>query len=315
MQISYDGKFRKKVPFAAVSVIALDDENLSFQAKGLYALIQRYITLQDKNFVLYKSMLLGKSTNGIRSFNTAWDELKNAGYLKQFRIREEKGFRYEYDLLDEPDLETPSTINIKLDGSISEKGISTEENTEKAQEYELADNADVELFEEDSATEVETVGEPLDDSTVYASNNRLSALQQNESTNSFMKNDKSVVKNKSPNDQIFVDVNRRLNLLDMPYPDKTLPEYLQSNDLYSIRDLVVEILTSHSSKIRINGEMKNGDEVRKVFEKFEYKHFIYLEESLDKNQTEITNVKSYLVTSIYNAVITYDIQKLFLSNK
>ena len=119
MQDKHDGKFRKKVSFAAVSNVALRDKNLSLKAKGLYALIQSYITLE--NFTLYKSYLKSLSTDGLRSFNTAWEELKEFGYLKQLRIRDENGFRYEYELLDEPDTETPATINIKLDGTVSEK--------------------------------------------------------------------------------------------------------------------------------------------------------------------------------------------------
>lgn len=118
MSVSQDGKFKKKTPFASVSIIALRDKTLSAQAKGLYAIIQSYITLED--FTLYKSFLLEQSTNGLRSFNTMWNELKEKGYLKQYRIRTEKGFRYEYELLDEPNTETPATFNVRMDGTISE---------------------------------------------------------------------------------------------------------------------------------------------------------------------------------------------------
>ena len=47
------GTFRKKkIYFSQVSNEALRDENLSLKAKGLYALIQSYITIE--NFILYK---------------------------------------------------------------------------------------------------------------------------------------------------------------------------------------------------------------------------------------------------------------------
>lgn len=130
--VSQDGKFRKKKSYAIVSNFALRDKNLSNKAKGLYAIISSYLTMDD-DFELYKSFLINSSTDGIRSFNTAWDELKNTGYLKQRRIRTENSFTYEYDLLDEPDLDTPPTINIKLDGSISEKSSACKpkEKTEK----------------------------------------------------------------------------------------------------------------------------------------------------------------------------------------
>lgn len=118
MSVSQDGKFKKKISFATVSNVALRDKNLSIKAKGLYAIIQSYITLD--NFTLYKSFLIEQSIDGIRSFNSGWDELKESGYIKQKRIRVENGFTYEYELLDEPDLETPATVNVRMDGSIVE---------------------------------------------------------------------------------------------------------------------------------------------------------------------------------------------------
>ena len=49
-----NGKFRKKkIYFTQVSNYALRDKYLSFSAKGLYSLIQSYITIPD--FDLYKS--------------------------------------------------------------------------------------------------------------------------------------------------------------------------------------------------------------------------------------------------------------------
>lgn len=113
-----NGKFRKKrVHFAQVSNIALRDKNLSLKAKGLYSLIQSYITLED--FELYKWYLMSLCKEGRDAFNSAWIELKENGYLKHYRVRGEDGrFYYEYDLLDEPDL---SDINIdESDDSESE---------------------------------------------------------------------------------------------------------------------------------------------------------------------------------------------------
>ena len=95
-----DGKIkRKEVPYSQVSNQALRDENLSLKAKGLYALIQSYITIP--NFVLYKTTLLKKCKEGKKAFESAWIELKKSGYLVQYRMKNEKGsFYYEYELLD-----------------------------------------------------------------------------------------------------------------------------------------------------------------------------------------------------------------------
>lgn len=97
------GKFRKKrVYFSQVSNVALRDKTISLRAKGLYSLIQSYITLE--NFDLYKWHLMNQCKEGRDAFNSAWIELKKSGYLKHYRVRANNGhFYYEYELLDEPD--------------------------------------------------------------------------------------------------------------------------------------------------------------------------------------------------------------------
>lgn len=101
------GRFRKKrVNFSMVSNRILRDETISLKAKGLYALIQSYITLDD--FILYKNFLQKKCCEGKKSFETAWKELKDTGYLLQYRMKDEKNhFYYEYELLDEPEPPVP----------------------------------------------------------------------------------------------------------------------------------------------------------------------------------------------------------------
>jgi hypothetical protein len=90
---------RKEYIFSQVSNEVLRDKNITMKAKGLYALIQSYITIE--NFVLYKNTLKKDCKEGEKAFEAAWKELKDKGYLVQCKLRNEKGgFYYEYDLLD-----------------------------------------------------------------------------------------------------------------------------------------------------------------------------------------------------------------------
>lgn len=101
-QSSNNGAFRKKkIKFTQVSNLALRDPNLSLRARGLYGTIQSYITLED--FIIYKNYLVSICSDGKSSFDRAWDELKAAGYLVQYQMKDDEGkIYYEYDLLDEP---------------------------------------------------------------------------------------------------------------------------------------------------------------------------------------------------------------------
>ena len=102
------GSFKpKKVYFSQVSNHALRDSNLSLKAKGLYALIQSYITIE--NFILYKNTLKKACLEGDTSFESGWKELKDKGYLIQEKHQNSDGtFYYLYDLLDIPN-HTPKT--------------------------------------------------------------------------------------------------------------------------------------------------------------------------------------------------------------
>lgn len=99
--VNKSGSFKKKKNyFSQVSNNVLRDKKLSLKAKGLYALIQSYTTIED--FVLYKSMLVKQSDGGQTVFNGAWNELKENGYLLQEKKNTGSGWLYEYELLDTP---------------------------------------------------------------------------------------------------------------------------------------------------------------------------------------------------------------------
>ena len=128
------GAFKhKKIYFSQVSNTALRDKNMSLKAKGLYSLIQSYITIED--FTLYKSTLQKMCKEGRDGFNSAWNELKKCGYLVQYKYKDKSGaFYYEYELLDaplpekSPDTEIPSMEKAtygKTTHGESNSGIST----------------------------------------------------------------------------------------------------------------------------------------------------------------------------------------------
>ncbi len=136
-----NGRFRKKrVNFSIVSNEVIRDDTISLKAKGLYSLIQSYITLDG--FTLYKGFLKSKCREGKKAFNTAWNELKDSGYLLQYRMQEPetKKFFYEYELLDKKQAMTPKGGNgynnpIPQKGDNGLRGISVREHTENGETY------------------------------------------------------------------------------------------------------------------------------------------------------------------------------------
>lgn len=115
---SFINKSKRKDNFTMVTNKIFTANILSAPAVALYMLIAQKITIPG--FILYKTTLrrsLKKPSGapmGKRAFQTIWDELKSAGYLKQYRIRTPEGFVYQYELLEEPNHSRTSLINVRL---------------------------------------------------------------------------------------------------------------------------------------------------------------------------------------------------------
>ncbi|MDU6975961.1 MAG: DnaD domain protein [Clostridiales bacterium] len=107
------GRFRqKKTSFTATSNKVLFDTNLDMDTKTLHNMITYYISIPD--FTLYKAHLQKQSGAGQRAFNRMWKQLKDNGYLVQYKFKDEKGtFYYEYELFDEP--QEPQVQNVYVE--------------------------------------------------------------------------------------------------------------------------------------------------------------------------------------------------------
>ena len=108
------GFIRKRYNFSQVSNYILDDENIPIETRGLYVIIQRWITYYENGHIS-KEFIRKKCSVGIDKFDRMWKELKALGYLKQYRIASGKNkFIYVYELLDQPDTTNTETITLSL---------------------------------------------------------------------------------------------------------------------------------------------------------------------------------------------------------
>lgn len=113
MKKDESGKFRRrKKNFSSVPNSVARNKGLSFKAKGLYLMIESYIDIP--NFELHKWYLISQCKEGKKAFDSAWKELKDAGYLKIYRVPSGKSgkFVYEYELLDKANTVTPQLVNL-----------------------------------------------------------------------------------------------------------------------------------------------------------------------------------------------------------
>lgn len=276
-----DGFFRNKVPFVPISQVVAKDKELSLKAKGLYLLIQSYITIP--NFKLYKSYLMSVCVEGQCSFDSAWNELKVKGYLKIYKIAKSdaKGFYYEYELLDAAESDTPALIVIRKDGTIVDK------------EQENNDNP-IEIVEQPEETTGESVSSVIE-------HTEKKEIQEENSENSNKESYDYQTTVEKVNNQIGYDDAVELHkMLNSQYSDNAIKM------ISVLRDIIVEILLCKKDTIYIAGENRNVDMVKAIFKKITSSHIDNVittcAEVFKDGANSVTNPKNYLTTSLYNSV-------------
>ena len=72
----------------------------------------------------------------------------------------------------------------------------------------------------------------------------------------------------------------------------------------SLLELIVDVLSSTASAMRIGGEVLPADAVRRRFRQLDGEHVRYVIDSLRQTTTKINNIRAYLLTALYNAPVT-----------
>ena len=255
------GKIRKKrTYYAQVSNVALRDETMSLKAKGLLAIIESYLTLD--NFTLYKDFLMSKSLDGETAFRGAWKELKDHGYLIQYKLKdnETKQFYYEYEICDNPDVDFQHVGN-----NTTQVCIPRVENPQVA--YAHLDNPLVENPNDSYAT----------------------CLERPRYNNNILNNNLyiNIIRTNIDYDPVFVDSF-----------DKKLVD--------NIVDIMDEVLSSNVDVIKINGMDMASNKIKSMFLKVNMNHIYYILNVIKNYNKKITNLKGFIITTIYNSILTLD---------
>ena len=69
-------------------------------------------------------------------------------------------------------------------------------------------------------------------------------------------------------------------------------------------DIIVDTVCSTKPTIRVNGEDIPHDIVKSVLLKLNSSHIEYILEAMDNNISDVRNIRSYLITALYNSRLT-----------
>ena len=74
----------------------------------------------------------------------------------------------------------------------------------------------------------------------------------------------------------------------------------------NIVDIMVSVITSHKSTIRIGGEEIPQQMVKERFLKLDSEHIEYIVNCLENTKSKIHNIRAYYISTLYNAYETME---------
>ena len=250
----------------------LRNANLSLKAKGLLSMM---LSLpEDWNYTTRGLAKICKE--GVDAIGAALRELEAAGYIVRHKLRDRQGrisdteyVIYEQPQLRKPDTDSPDTENPYMDKPDTEKPAELnieKSNTEKSITY--GSSTDSNPFRETAAV-------------IPPERKGRDAMSVTE-----------------------IENYRELILENIEYDclKQRYPLYL--DDLNEIVELLVETVCAKRKTTRISGADFPHEIVRSRFLKLDSSHIEFVMDCLQKNTTQVHNIKQYLLAVLFNAPTT-----------
>ena len=250
----------------------LRNANLSLKAKGLLSMM---LSLpEDWNYTTRGLAKICKE--GVDAIGAALRELEAAGYIVRHKLRDRQGrisdteyVIYEQPQLRKPDTDSPDTENPYMDKPDTEKPAELnieKSNTEKSITYGSSTDS-IPFRETAAARPPERKGR--DAMSVTEIENYRDLILEN---------------------------------IEYDYLCREFATYRE--DLDEIVELMVETVCARRKTTRIAGSDFPHEVVRSRFLKLDSEHIRFVMDSLQKNTTEVRNMKQYLLTVLFNAPTT-----------
>lgn len=244
----------------------LRDKSLSLKAVGL---LSKMLSFNDG----WKFSTKGLSAickEGPDAILSALRELEKHGYLVRHRQRDGKGRMSStiFEIYEEPQESTP------------EQGIPHTENP-------CVEKPDVDNPRGDKSAQINT------DQVITQERNTLSKNYQSINLDGMDRMDERSEYEEIIKENLDYDI-----LCQDPKFDK--------DRFREIMDIMLDAVCSTAPTIRINGEDMPQQVVKSRFLKLNSSHIEYVLEAMNKNPSDIRNIRAYLLTALYNASLTID---------
>ena len=262
----------------------LRNKNLSLRAKGLLSLM---LSLPEDWDYTMKG-LARISTEGVDAIRTVIREPEEHGYHERHRKRKEKGQPkdVEYVIHERPVIKTEDKQEFKqpiLDNAIPDEPIS----------------------------EIPALDEPVSEQTTQLNTNILNTKELNTNFIKYpsINNKPEEKKTENTEKERWIDrYNKNKELVKQNIDYEYLCLYHDNGIINNIVNIMAEVLTVDRDTYVIEGEVYPGVIVQERFKEVDYSTIESFLIDFEKRTAKIYNMKSYLITSLFNMPSTSALQ-------
>ena len=264
-------RVEKTKDYTVMSNYHLKDKTITLKAKGL---LSQMLSLPESwNYTLEGLAQLNKEK--IDAIRAAVKELETAGYIERSRERDSKGRLGDtiYTIFEQPKpptLENPTLENPTLDNPI-------------------LDNP--------------TLGKPTQGNPMQLNTNRLNTnLSSTESINPSLPPLRGSNRSEAMSIQ-RMDTYRDIIRDNIGY-DRLMDDTRYNDTLPEIVELITDTICGSRKSIRIAGAEYPIEAVRSRLLQLNQEHIEFVLDAMQRNTSQIKNMKAYLLTALYNAPLT-----------
>lgn len=293
-------RVEKTANFTVMSNIHLKDKRLSFKAKGLLSVILSLPPEWDYTV----TGLAYIAADGVESVKSAVRELENCGYISRRQLRDERGrmAQNEYRVYENPD-QNPDYACEKSEEVAAESAEQTL--SEKSGREEILRSPSTDL---PSAENPSTVKNPT--ATFNKLNKKI--LNTKKSIHSHLR----AARVRDGNDRTELSDNKTIfSFADREYYENVIRENIDFSSVYEgnfenreqvseMVSIMTDIVCSSAPTIRVNGEEMPKEVVKNRFLSLGYEEIDYVLYALKNKAGQIANMRSYLITALYNSKST-----------
>ena len=290
--------------FTVMSNTHLKDRRLSYKAKGLLSVI---LSLPpDWDYTITGLSVI--AADGVDSVKTAIKELEQYGYVTRTQLRDELGrmaqneYRVYEDPADNPDFVQPEQVSPEKDAPDEKPSSSS---PRKRSSFSVSPSA------ENPSTVTPTADNTQADTIIKLNKNILNTdasihsftpaqAQESEDRTESIDKGKNISFTSVAERELYSEVIRE----NICYDEKYAHGIGDSQQVDELVSIMTDVVCSSSPTIRVNGEAVLHEVVKSRFLELTDEEIDYVLHALHHNSSRIGNMRSYLITTLYNSKST-----------